>query len=217
MKNLIFNRKSLLFSTLLATTIGLNAQIKSSHTDEKYNYTTVVYKDTTATDKEVLSALDRSIGMGDVIRITVAPPKPAVVPSIDKSKGEDIWLKPANKPAMNMTASSATNQYIAPVAKTTVAVSKAAPAVSAKAVPVAAKPVVKKPENLPSPVVVGEQNLANETVAATPVTVKTKSSVSSKTTKSAKKAVKKGGRKNSGSYKLKNRKKGKQRYGCAKF
>lgn len=229
MKYLLFNRKSLLFATLLASSFGLRAQIQSTHTDEKFGYTTVVYKDKAATDKDVLSALDNSIGMGDVVRVTVAPPKPAAVPAVDKTQGEDVWLKPA-APANSLTAST-TAKVVTPVAAPInhlAAAPKATPvaakpvAVAAKpaapnVAPTVAKPVAKKVAPAPKPVVVQEQTQATFTnVAASPRTVTSKSSVASKASKSANKSLKKGGKKG-GSFKMKSRKKGKQRYSCPKF
>ena len=227
MKYFFFNRKSLLFTTLVATTFGLNAQITSTHTDDKYNYTTVVYKDKAATDKEVLAALDNSIGMGDVIRVTVAPPKPAAAPTIDRSKGEDTWLKAAPPINALFAANTPANQIMEEkkvAAKTKVApVSIAKPVATAKAAP-SAKPVASatnsavKKAAAPAPTAVAAAPVnTTETVAAAPVNLKTKSSVSAKTSKSANKSLKKNVRKKSGSYKVKNRKKGKQRYGCPKF
>lgn len=208
----------MLFSTLLFTVIGLNAQIESTHTDEKFGYTTVVYKDKAATDKEVLAALESSIGMGDVIRVTTAPPKAAKVPVADKSKGEDLWLK--TKPVANNLTASASPINTVP-AKATVLPRKAAPApaptsVVATTAPVAANPVVKKVVSAPAPVVTPALQNTTKTVAAAPRVIKAKSSVKAKTTKSSKKTVKKAHRK-SGSFKPKNRKKGKQQYGCPKF
>lgn len=228
MKYLLFNRKSLLFSALLATSFGLNAQIQSTHTDTKFAYTTVVYKDKAATDKDVLSALDNSIGMGDVVRVTVAPPKPAAVPTVDKTQGEDVWLKPT-APANTLTAATSAKMMApaSPLINHIAAAPKASPAV-AKPAPVAAKPVVnnvtptEKPvaktvAPAPKPVEVQEQTqMAISNIAASPRTVTSKSSVTSKASKSANKSLKKGGKKGS-SFKMKSRKKGKQRYSCPKF
>jgi hypothetical protein len=69
---------------MLTAAASINAQspIKGAATDEKFANTTVVYKDSNATDLDVLSQMDNSIGMGDVVRITVAPPKPAPAPAV---------------------------------------------------------------------------------------------------------------------------------------
>ncbi len=218
MKYFLFNRQSLLFSSLLATACGLNAQITSTHTDNKYNYTTVVYKDTAVSDKAVLAALENSMGMGDVVRVTVAPPKPAVVPTTDRSKGEDTWLKPVKAPINTMTAGTTPmlmndipTKAPAVAPKPTVA-PKVVPATQTKPVAAAnASTLEKKAVNVPKPVVAPAQQ-QTEQVVVTPKTSKTTSAVASKNSKSANKSLKKGG-----VFKMKSRKKGKQRYGCPKF
>ena len=213
MKSLIFNRQSLLFAALLSSAIGVNAQITSTHTDEKYGYTTVVYKDKAATDKEVLNALDSSVGMGDVIRITVAPPKPAAVPTIDKSKGEDVWLKPAKPANPTLTAATAPAiNHIPSASPTTVAAKPIAvktPVAAPKAVTAtAAQPVT----SVAAPVATQPKATAQQSTAA-PKSVQAKTSSASKSVKSANKSLKKSG----GIFKKKYRKGGKQRYGCPKF
>ncbi|HND87826.1 MAG TPA: hypothetical protein PK971_05845 [Saprospiraceae bacterium] len=84
------SRSLLLSLSLMAAGASvLPAQnVKEVVTDEKYANTTIVYKheNSTATDAEILSQLNGSYGMGDVVRIAVAPPKPApiAVPKIEK-------------------------------------------------------------------------------------------------------------------------------------
>jgi hypothetical protein len=57
--------------------------IRGTNTDVKYANTTVVYKDSTATDNSVLTQLDNeSLGVGDVVRITTPPPKPKPAPAV---------------------------------------------------------------------------------------------------------------------------------------
>ena len=121
MNAISFNRKSLVLATLMALSLGLQAQIKSSHTDDKYANTTVVYKDSTTSDKDILNALGGDFGMSDVIRVTVAPPKPAPAPLIDKSKGQDIWLKPTNKAPQQLSASTSNRVMINAVSSNQVA------------------------------------------------------------------------------------------------
>jgi hypothetical protein len=221
MKYSVFNRKSLLFATLLATSFGANAQIHSTHTDEKYNYTTVVYKDKAATDKDVLTALDNSVGMGDVVRVTVAPPKPAATPAVDKAKGEDIWLNHKPVTASGLTAATTpakvaglTNLADKTIHTTTIAVpAKAAPVAAPAPSTVAVKPVKvapAAPKAAPSPVA------SPSTVEAAPAARKT-SVAKTTTTKSGKKVVKKSTRKSGNGYKKTSRKTGKQRYGCPRF
>ncbi|MBL7828801.1 MAG: hypothetical protein JNJ57_19350 [Saprospiraceae bacterium] len=208
----LFNRKTLLSGALIALAFGLNAQVKSTQTDEKYANTTVVYKDKAANDQDVLNTLGSEYGMGDVIRVTVAPPKPAAAPVIDKSKGQDVWLgKPKTQDVRNLTASNA-NQPV-------LNVKPAAPAVSPAVAPKAVQQAVKNSAT-PSPVAVEtatpETPKTEEAVSAAPVsTMKAKTaSGASKSGKAYKKPGKKSGK---GYGKTKSRKHGKQRYGCARF
>lgn len=62
----------------LAAQLAVQAQtpIESTHVDEKFAYTTVVYKNKAADDQAVLQSLDSSFGIGDVVRVTLAPPPP---------------------------------------------------------------------------------------------------------------------------------------------
>lgn len=53
-------------------------EIQGTQTDETYGNTTIVYtKDKSTNDAAILAQLDNSYGIGDVVRITVAQPKPA--------------------------------------------------------------------------------------------------------------------------------------------
>ena len=198
----LFNRKTLLSSALIALAFGLNAQVKSTHTDEKYANTTIVYKDTAATDQDVLNALGAEYGMGDVIRVAVAPPKPPAAPVVDKSKGEDVWLKTAKKPELKNL--SATTNIAASTLESPVI----------NYIPMA---VTSSPK-APAPVAV--QAVAETQTAAAPAvstaeakTTKVKTTSSTKAGKSYKKPGKKSGK---GYGKAKHRKH-KQRYGCPKF
>lgn len=79
--SLKFNLQALIATALLLASTTLSAQnIKETVTDEKYANTTIVYKKGNANDAEILSQLNDSYGMSDVVRIAVAPPKPAVAP-----------------------------------------------------------------------------------------------------------------------------------------
>ena len=75
--NTILNFKSTFALPLLFTATAMTAQneIHSTATDYKYGNTTVVYtKDSNYNDEAILSQLDNSYGVGDVVRITVAQP-----------------------------------------------------------------------------------------------------------------------------------------------
>ncbi len=84
-----------------------NAQIKGTAPDAKFANTTVVYKDSTASDARILAQFEKSMGVGDVIRITAAPPRPAVKPATPITIETPAFDRP--KPAVDvptLTASS---------------------------------------------------------------------------------------------------------------
>lgn len=222
-----FNRKSLLAGALFALAISANAQVKSTHTDVKYANTTVVYKDTTATDKDVLNTLGDEYGLSDVVRVTVAPPKPAPAPAIDKSRGEDVWLvNPRHPEVTNLTASTATatlliNQVNQPL-RTTVtpgatpvrAIPNAnPPAVAPRTAPVAVTPKAVAPKAVvAAPVMESNANTAFQDNVA-PETVKAHAATGH-SVKTAKKASHKSG----GGYgKAKSHRAGKRHFACPKF
>lgn len=67
------NRFTLLFVFAAAALMAQN-EIQYTQTDEKHGNTTVVYtKDTNYKDMDILAQLDDSYGVGDVVRIAVAP------------------------------------------------------------------------------------------------------------------------------------------------
>jgi hypothetical protein len=204
--------------------------VESTHTDEKYANTTVVYKATAASDSDVLSALEGDFGIGDVVRVTVAPPPKPVekatektaAPAADKSKGEDTWLPAATKanPAAALTAStgSVVNKPAAkpaPVAIAQPASAKPAAAVTTKTAALAAPKQVKA---IAAPVAAPQVKTEAPTIATdSKTTVKVKTAAAGKSAKSYK-SIKKTGKKSSGAKpKPKSRKSGKQRYGCYKF
>jgi hypothetical protein len=89
---------SLLLLLFVAFTAQLKAQIKGSVTDEKYGNTTVIYKDSNANDAQVLAQLEASMGMGDVVRITLAPPKPQVKAADKLSSPKPVVAPSAKAP-----------------------------------------------------------------------------------------------------------------------
>lgn len=227
-----FNKHFVILAAFSLTS-GITAQaqnpVESTHVDEKYAYTTVVYKKTAAADKDVLSSLENDFSIGDVVRVTVAPPaQPSPVAAsepvyIDKSKGEDTWLSHSAKSTGNL--SPASNLSAAP--KTGINTIAASP----KPVPVAAKTAKPKPvatTETPKAMVteqVKSTPVTEQTIAALPVTptvstsnttLKVKASSAGKSAK-AHKSVKKSGKKAGYNMKFKNRKHGKQRYACPKF
>jgi hypothetical protein len=69
-----------------ATILAQNNAIKNTKTDKKYANTTEVYKKDGATDTDVLGEISTDYGLGDVVRISVAPPPPPPVEELDKAK-----------------------------------------------------------------------------------------------------------------------------------
>jgi outer membrane protein OmpA-like peptidoglycan-associated protein len=78
--NAILNLKNhlALVAVFAATALTAQNQIQYTQTDEKHGNTTVVYtKDTNYNDMDILAQLDDSYGVGDVVRIAVAPKRTA--------------------------------------------------------------------------------------------------------------------------------------------
>jgi hypothetical protein len=63
------------FSTMAQKTI-----VTDTKTDQTYANTTQVFKSEKATDSQVLAEIDGNFGIGDVVRIAVAPPPTKTVP-----------------------------------------------------------------------------------------------------------------------------------------
>ena len=194
---------------LVFSTLSLNAQaqkpVESTHVDEKFAYTTVVYKNTAASDKDVLASLENDFGIGDVVRVTLAPPPSASAPLsavsasepvyADKSKGEDVWLDPKGQSIDNLNAA------------------KPKPIIVAKPIAVEQPKVVKTVEPAAAPVKPLE---AAPVAPAHKSKVKANDSGQGKSIK-ARKSSKKSGKKSAGKLKWKPRKHGKQRYSCPSF
>jgi hypothetical protein len=202
----------------LMLVVALQAQnpVESTHIDEKYAYTTVVYKNKAANDQDVLSALESEFSIGDVVRVTLAPPPlatPAATPIAasepvyaDKNRGEDTWLPETAATRPELTA-AVSGTLPAQKLNTERLASKAAGLpLTPQNLAVAAPPALKN--------TAAETNVAMETSA--PAAAKEKTAV--KATKSGKgKAVKKSGKKSGYKPKLKTRKRGKQGYACPRF
>ncbi len=211
----------------LAIPFSVQAQnpVESTHVDEKFAYTTVVYKSTAASDKEVLSTLENDFSIGDVVRVTLAPPPAPTVPVYaaepvyaDKRDGEDTWVPEDKKPVTVLTAATTPS-----VPKnTTLAGQKP---VAKPATPVVPKPVVAPaaPKASPTPAAPAKVEMPQGAIPIESVsnlgssTAKAKSSSSSTKASKSAKSSKKSGKKGGSKMKLKNRKHGKQRYGCPKF
>jgi type IV secretory pathway VirB10-like protein len=65
--------------------------VKETLTNKNYANTTEVHKKATATDAEVLSQLEGNYGIGDEVRISVAPP-PKVSDSLSKKTAKPIYV-----------------------------------------------------------------------------------------------------------------------------
>lgn len=211
------SQQFLLTALLIAVATTLNAQkpIKGTATDENYAYTTVVYKDSSATDQQVLEQMDENLGIGDVVRITVAPPKPKPAPAVQASPQASVMpaprtIKPSpatpNSPVL--LASDDKNAVMQQISRqpTTTAFAPAANTASTS-------PTVMNTEasaqNINTPATFG----ASESPASI---VKTQKTVQGKKSGAA---VKKSTGKSKKSYGKapKNKKRNKQRYGCFKF
>ncbi len=84
MKNTSFYRK-ISFWLLFSYTSSMSAQQTASlvtdfKTDRRFANTTEIYKAEKASDTDVLTEIEANYGLGDVVRITVAPPKPKPEP-----------------------------------------------------------------------------------------------------------------------------------------
>jgi hypothetical protein len=103
------NMRNIIITAALALSqTALQAQqhkAVESVVDERYGNTTIVYKDKNTTDEDLLRQLEGNFGMGDVVRITEAPPKPAPMAAL-----------PATASAMRHTARPKNTTAPAPTA-----------------------------------------------------------------------------------------------------
>ena len=98
--NTILNLKNRFALPFLFAAAALTAQndIQYTQTDEKHGNTTVVYaKSASYNDMAILSQLDNSYGVGDVVRIAVAPPKPDASQMV--ASNDAALMFAASKPA----------------------------------------------------------------------------------------------------------------------
>jgi hypothetical protein len=66
----------LVFAALFFSTPEVQAQITGKSTDLNYFNTTIIYKKGDLKDAEILQKVKNDYGLGDIIRIADAPPKP---------------------------------------------------------------------------------------------------------------------------------------------
>lgn len=98
----VSNFKNLFALPLLFAATALTAQneIQSTQTDEKHGNMTVVYtKNSKVNDADILKQLDDSYGIGDVVRITVAPPKQATSEMVASNDPAVMFAAPKSVPA----------------------------------------------------------------------------------------------------------------------
>lgn len=186
-----------LAAALVFTSVA-NAQIVGKSTDTNYYNTTIIYKKGEIKDNDILSKVENDYGMGDIIRIADAPPKPEVTP--------------VNKAPQKLTVVESTSKHtnVKPITTT--------PETLANSIQFAQPPIISPAKEEVKPV---------KTVSASPATVvnSTKNSGTTKITGKATsaKTAKTVKKKKSRSSKLtfarpaKRQKHGKQRYGCPKF
>ena len=82
----------LLSSFFFTATAQQKEVVKETLTNKNYANTTEVHKKATATDAEVLSQLEGNYGIGDEVRISVAPP-PNVYDSLSKKTSKPLDVK----------------------------------------------------------------------------------------------------------------------------
>jgi hypothetical protein len=91
-----FAQKGPLWVLLIGFCFTSSAQqkevVKETLTNKNYANTTEVHKKATASDAEVLSQLEGNYGIGDEVRITVAPP-PNVSDSLTKKMAKPLYIK----------------------------------------------------------------------------------------------------------------------------
>lgn len=112
--------------TLLLYLLSLNTSIisaqttsvKGTKTDKVFANTTEIYKSKSASDAQVLAELESEYGIGDVVRISDAPPASTTVPlSRTTSVQSDKKAMPAIPKAVSLTNTSTPVENIPPVNK----------------------------------------------------------------------------------------------------
>ncbi len=147
--SLKFNPQFIAAAALLLAGTTLSAQnIKETVTDEKYANTTIVYKKGNANDAEILGQLNGSYGMSDVVRIAVAPPKPAAIPVAKIEKPTTAATVHSVRPNAVAAPKLIATQPIATAPTKPVATTSTAK-VAATAKPAAAKPLPTAPQAVP--------------------------------------------------------------------
>lgn len=202
-------------------------KVAYTETDGKFGNTTIVYTKGVAKDADVLNEMNKSFGMGDVVRIAVAPPKPTTPPVAKLAPKSGIAAK-----SVNVSAPEINKVSLIGAQKSEEAEEVPEPAYAAVTFPVNSDTqnltagtdfdFVAAGHVAPAPVQSLEaekarlntaENVVTEAAAA-PKAAKTlskSSSSKSKVSKGSKSAKKKS------TPSKRNKRKGKQRYGCFKF
>ncbi len=203
-------------------------KVAFTETDEKYANTTIVYTHGVAKDADVLNQMNSSFGMGDVVRIAVAPPKPSTPPvaklapkSGVKSKPVSVSAPDLSRVAVKVTEMPAkpTNTQTEPAfATVTFPAHREAQQLTAGAdfevlQVINAQPSADASVEADKAALNLQEKVTASTAATSTKTVKTNSKSSSSKAKASK--SKAGKKKSTPSKKAK--RKGKQRYGCFKF
>jgi hypothetical protein len=226
---------------VLAAQIAAQAQtpVESTHVDEKFAYTTVVYKNKAADDQAVLQSLDSSFGIGDVVRVTLAPPPPPKpAPILTASAPVSVKTKEVasvRSPSIYHSPVSASEPVYAgqhkgeetwlpaqqSVPQSLTSSAKPLDLGTRSVAPVAVPLVQESPESASDVQVqqVSAINLTGQSGTASVAAAKAERGVAkAKTaTKSNKTASNSARKPNHGKVKMKARKHVKQRYGCPKF
>lgn len=247
--NISLKSRSLLLSlsVMAAGATVLPAQsVKEIVTDEKYANTTIVYKhaNSTATDAEILNQLNSSYGMGDVVRIAVAPPKPApiAVPKIEKT-GSPATIRsvqvstastpkaavalpvattaptaqPAAKPQAVTMVEYTPTYRLSPASTLTASTDATADLATRRPLRSTAPAAQQTPRNWVDEMAENSvTQVTQQKATVAPKQVRTHTAAAKSSTKSAKSGSSTSARKKSTPTR-KNRKHGSQKYGCFKF
>jgi hypothetical protein len=214
--------KLLSLSVFILYTFDVKSQktaVVGTETDSNFYNTTVVYKSEAATDMEALLSLNNNIGLGEVVRITTAPPKPKPEPTNATVNKPNVTV-----PATTVRPNTATTNKPVTATKANTTVSKpVAPVV--KSVPTsteASAPVAKKASTMksaPKPAVKQDTPASPVQVKAVPAVNTFKSAPSGAGSKVKKVVSKRKSKRQLTAWgsRYKNKKPGKQRYSCPKF
>jgi hypothetical protein len=224
-KNLHFQQIALAL-VLMITTASISAQttadttnpVASTSTDANFANTTVIFRAVNTSDMEVLNSVSSGFGMGDVVRIAVAPPTPPPAATIERQVAAPVSTAAPVVSAPKPVVAAPQVKPAQKVAEKPVVMAKPVLVDTPRAVTSAPKTVKKATNNTTTPKapVQVAAPVEQKAVVSAPQVVKTT------TAKSAKKSTTVRKHKKSSGISLfkpryKNKKAGKQRYSCPKF